>query len=122
MVFGRGFIRSSAFAGVLWLAGCAAQQVTPMAMTQPGDEQLSCAELAQQIAANRASAEEFVKKDKQVDAANVAKNVGSVIPFLGLALMASTDLSESEQVKARALVDRDERLNDLSKRKNCAGQ
>jgi hypothetical protein len=36
-----------------------------------------------------------------------------------LALVASTDLSNEEQVKARALADRIERLQYLAKQKGC---
>lgn len=106
-------------AGAVCLCGCAAKDVTPVRMAQPGDENLSCPALKQQIAANRAAAAELLKKDKQVEEENVAKNVGGVIPGLGLLLIASTDLSNEEQVKARALIDRDERLAYLVRQKGC---
>ena len=38
------------------LTGCAAKQVTPVHMAQPGDEDLTCEQLKQQIDANDASA------------------------------------------------------------------
>jgi hypothetical protein len=88
-------------------------------MTQAGDEGLDCAALQQQIAANNQAAAELLHKDKQVEQANVAKNVGGVIPGLGLLLVASTDLSNEEQIKARALIDRDEQLKYLAARKGC---
>jgi hypothetical protein len=89
-------------------------------MVQPGDESLDCPALKQQIEANRAAAEDFVRKDKQVENQNAAKIVaGSVIPFVGLLLVSSTDLSNEEQIKGRALVDRDERLTFLAKQKGC---
>ncbi len=90
-------------------------------MVQPGDETLNCEQLKQQIDANRVAAEDFVRKDKQVENANVAKNVGGVIPFIGILLVSSTDLSNEEQIKGRALVDRDEQLSYLFRQKGCKG-
>ena len=88
-------------------------------MTQPGDEALDCAALGRQIEANEAAAARFLHQDKQVENANTARNVGSVIPGVGLLLVLSTDLSNQEQIMARALIDRDEQLRFLAKRKQC---
>lgn len=88
-------------------------------MEQPGDEQLSCDALTRQIAANRTAESEFRKKDKQVEEGNSAKTAGGVIPGVGLLLAGSIDLSNEEQVKARAFADRNERLIFLSKQKGC---
>ncbi len=107
-------------ASAICLSGCAAREVTPVRMTQAGDENLDCPALKQQIQANRADAEDFVRKDKQVENQNTAKIVaGSVIPFVGILLASSTDLSNEEQIKGRALVDRDEQLTFLAKQKGC---
>jgi len=110
--------------GATCLAGCAAKVVTPVHMAQPGDETLSCEDLKQQTDANRAAAADFLRRDKQVEGDNTTKNVagaavGAAIPGLGLLLIASTDLSNAEQVQARALIDRDEQLTYLSKQKGC---
>ena len=113
------FSRGALFAGALSLCCCAAREVIPVAMAQPGDDALSCADLKKQIADDSAAQAVYQRKDKQVEASNVAKNVGAVIPFAGLALVASTDLSNEEQVKARALADRIERLQYLAKQKGC---
>ncbi len=101
------------------MTGCAARNVTPVQMAQPGDEMLDCAALARQIAANEDAATRFLHRDKQVEQANTARNVGSVIPGVGLLLVLSTDLSNQEQILARALIDRDEQLRFLAKRKQC---
>jgi len=101
------------------LHGCAAANVTPVRMSQPGDEILSCDALRTEIAKNTAAAEAFVKSDKRVEDGNVAKGVGSAIPYIGILLMASSDLSNKEQIQGRALVDRDERLTYLSNQKHC---
>ncbi len=106
-----------------FLFGCAAANVTPVRMSQPGDENLSCEALHQEIAKNNAAAADFIKRDKRVEDGNVAKGVGSavggVIPGVGLLIMAQTDLSNKEQIQGRALIDRDEHLAFLSKQKNC---
>lgn len=90
-----------------------------MRMTQAGDENLDCPALKQQIEANRAAAEDFVRRDKQVEDQNTAKVAAGVIPFVGILIASSTDLSNEEQIKGRALVDRDERLTFLAKQKGC---
>jgi hypothetical protein len=110
----------SCVAFALCLCGCAAKQVTPVQMTQPGDAQLDCPALKQQIAANQAAAEDFIRKDKQVENENIARGVGSAIPVFGILLAMSYDLSNEEQVKARALADRNEELTYLAKQKGCA--
>ena len=106
-------------AGGVCLTGCAARNVVPVQMAQPGDEAMDCAALNREIASNEAAAAVFLHKDRQVEQANTARNVGSVIPGVGLLLVMSTDLSNEEQIKSRALVDRDERLRFLVKRKQC---
>lgn len=107
------------FACALSLCGCAAREVTPVAMSQPGDDALGCDALAQQISANSAAEAEYQRKDKQVENANIAKGVGSAVPFAGPLIAGSTDLSNEEQVKARSLADRNEQLEYLSKHKGC---
>lgn len=106
-------------AGCVCLTGCAARNVVPVSMTQAGDEALDCAALAHELTANEAAAARFLHQDKKVENANTARNVGSVIPGVGLLLVLSTDLSNEEQIKARALIDRDEQLRFLAKRKQC---
>ena len=89
-------------------------------MAQPGDADLSCAALKDQIAANEAAAQDFVRQDRQVKQGNVTKViVSAAIPYVGLLLAGSYNLSNEEQIKGRALVDRDEQLNFLAKQKGC---
>ena len=105
---------------ILCLAGCAARQVTPVAISQPGDAELTCNSLKQQIADASAAEAAYRHKDKQVESGNAVKTAGSAIPVAGLFLAGSIDLSNEEQVKARALADRIERLAFLAKQKGCA--
>ncbi len=103
-------------AAAICLSGCAARYVAPVAMAQPGDEQLSCPALSAEIKTDRQDEADFEQKDKEVAQANVAKNVAAVVvPGLGL----TSDLSNVEQVKARSLADRIEHLTYLAKQKEC---
>lgn len=103
----------------IFLSACAAANVQPVHMVQPGDEALSCSALKQEIDKNSAAAQKFLERDHQVEQANTAKVMGSAIPYLGILVFASSDLSNKEQVEARALIDRDQHLEFLSKQKNC---
>jgi hypothetical protein len=113
------FRKSLFLACALCLGACAAREVTPVAMSQPGDDALSCDALAQQIAANETARAVYIRKDKDVENGNIAKGVGSAAPFVGPLIAGSTDLSNEEQVKARALADRNQQLTYLSKQKGC---
>ncbi len=102
-------------AGLLGLVACAARPVTPIAMAQPGDEQLSCGELIRQKQANQQAVDDLLSRDKDVATGNVVKGV-VIGGLLGTAMM---DLSNDEQIRARSLMDRNERLDLLAKTKGC---
>jgi hypothetical protein len=89
-------------------------------MTRPDDEALTCAALQQQIADNNDAEAHFQQADKDVETTNVAKGIGGAIPFAGPLIVGSIDLSNEEQVKARALADRNEHLAYLAKQRKCA--
>lgn len=97
--------------------GCAARPVTPILMSQPGDDALTCAQLDQQIAANQSTAVELLQKDKQVEQGNTAKVVAATVFSVWLAM--SIDLSHEEQIMMRSLYDRNERLVSLKQQKGC---
>jgi hypothetical protein len=104
---------------ILLLAGCAASHVTPMAMAQPGDDQLSCRELFERITGNRTSVQKFAIVDRKVEDGNVAKTAISVVPIVGILSIASIDLSNKEQITARSLEDRNDHLSALARSKGC---
>jgi invasion protein IalB len=106
---------------LVWLAGCAASRtVTPTPMAQAGDEQLTCAQLMEQIAANRKEFAQMQRQDTEVGRANAAKvAAGSLLMPIGLLLAMSVDLSSEAQVRARSLVDRNDRLIALARSKGC---
>src|SRR6266446_5645234 len=87
-----------ALVGALNMSACAARSVTPLAMTQPGDDQLDCSQIDDEIKRNQAAANDLLQRDKSVETGNVAKGV-----LLGGGLLAAMvmDLSNAEQVNAR---------------------
>lgn len=111
--------KSLVLACALLLCGCAAREVTPIAMSQPGDDTLTCDQLSAQVAANSTSEASYRKQDKDVENGNIAKGIGGATPFVGPIIAGSTDLSNEEQVKARSLADRNEQLKYLAKQKGC---
>lgn len=116
---GNSAVRLSALAALaLCLASCAARQVTPVSMTQPTDDRLTCSEIDQEMKSNQAAAAELLQKNKEVDQANAAKVAASVLLSGWFAL--TVDLSNEEQIKMRALADRNEALALLKAKKRCA--
>jgi hypothetical protein len=109
-------------AAALGFAACAATPAHPVAMTQEGDDQLSCPQIDYELHANAQAAEEQLRKDRSTERANTAKVISTAVPFVGLVTGASIDLSNVEQIKARALLDRNERLTYLARTKGCTSQ
>lgn len=100
------------------LLSCAARQVTPVSMTQPTDDRLACPEIDQEIKSNQTAAAELLQRNREVNQANAAKVVASVVLTGWMAL--TIDLSNEEQIKMRALADRNEALALLKTKKRCA--
>ena len=100
------------------LLSCAARQVTPVSMTQPTDDRLTCSAIDQEMKSNQTEAAELLQKNKEVNQANAAKVVASIVLTGWLAL--TVDLSNEEQIKMRALADRNEALAFLKTKKRCA--
>jgi hypothetical protein len=112
-------VRLAAVAALAWpLASCAARQVTPVAMTQPTDDRLTCSEIGREMTSNQAAAAGLLEKNKEVDQANAAKVVASVV--LSGWFVLAVDLSHEEQIKMRALADRNEALALLKAKNRCA--
>lgn len=112
-------VRLAAVAALAWpLASCAARQVTPVSMTQPTDDRLTCSEIDQEMKSNQTAAAELLQKNQEVNQANAAKVVASIVLTGWIAL--SVDLSNEEQIKMRALADRNEALALLKAKKRCA--
>ena len=105
-----------------WLVACAAPRqvthVTPVSMTQPGDEDLGCSALIQQMKSNRAAADEFLEDHQKVQTANSAKMLAGVL-FSPLIPILTADLSDKDKIMGRSLYDRNERLIFLARKKDC---
>lgn len=105
---------------VMWLASCASRTVTPTPIAQAGDERLTCAQLIEQITANRKEFAQAQAEDTEVGRANVAKvATGALLVPIGVLLALSADLSSEAQVRGRSLLDRNERLVALANSKGC---
>jgi hypothetical protein len=100
------------------LAGCAAREVHPVSLSQAGDDQLTCEQLREEVRKNQDSATILMGKQKSTNGKNVAKSIAP-IPYLGILLAASADFSQEDQIKARSMLDRNEKLNYLLKKKGC---
>lgn len=112
-------VRLAAVVALAWpLVSCAARQVTPVAMTQATDDRMTCAEIDREMKSNQAAAAELLEKNQEVNQANAAKVVASVV--LSSWIILSVDLSKEEQIKMRALADRNEALALLKAQRRCA--
>ena len=98
------------------LQACAAQPSNPVAISQPGDAELTCSELATQKARNRAKAQQLAGADEDVVDNNVAAGVASAVFWPAMFAM---DLSNTAQIELRALQDRNETLSRLEQARGC---
>lgn len=116
---GQSFRVLVAVLGVAGLSGCAQKAIAPVQMVQPGDDQLTCAQIDKEILANEAAAKKFVERDKGTENGNTAKMILSATPYIGILSAMTIDLSNEDQIKARAILDRNESLAFLKKGKGC---
>lgn len=107
-----------ALAAVL-LAACAARPANPVPLSRPGDEALSCEDMAREMERNRKAATGLAGAEDDVVSGNIAAGVVGVALFWP-ALFAM-DLSNAEQIELRALNDRNDALRRRAARKGCGG-
>lgn len=98
-------------AAALPLAACPARQITPIALSQPGDAAMDCAALDRAIESTARQAAEMAKLDTELERRNV---VGAIL-FGAPAI----DLTREEQIQYRALADRTRHLSTLKAQKPC---
>jgi len=102
----------------LGLAGCqTTRQANPVAMSQPGDASLDCAAIQAAQARNRAEAARLAKLDEGVALGNALAVTVSRAWFWPAVM--GVDLSDAEEIEARALYDRNRRLAEIGGRKGC---
>ena len=104
-------------ASLLSSGGCAqTKSVVPIPIAQEGDQNLTCAQITNQIHENQVAAVSFATQAEQVEGKNEAFEVGTV--FTAWAAL-GIDLSKEDQIKMRSLQDRDQYLAYLKKAKKC---
>lgn len=102
---------------LLVCAGCAATKtVNPIQMSQPGDRDLTCAQINDQIYTNQVAAVNFANQAAKVEGSNTAFEVGTI--FVIWAAM-GVDLSKEDQIKMRSLQDRNQYLLYLKDERKC---
>jgi hypothetical protein len=102
---------------VLACTACAqTRSVEPVAMSQQGDQNLTCVQLNQQIYTNQVAAVNFANQAAKVEGNNTAFQVGTI--FTLWAAM-GINLSKEDQIKMRSLQDRNQYLLYLKEEKKC---
>lgn len=113
----RRFGLSFVFSLLLACAGCqTTKSVEPVAMSQPGDQNLACSDIDREIDQNQRNAVSYARKAKETSDQNEKVVVASF--FTGWAQL-YLDLSSEEKIKMRSLQDRDQYLVFLKEQKKC---
>ena len=103
---------------LLAIAGCQPRQAKPVHMSQVGDKALECRQLAAMQLSNRLEAARLAKLDEGVALGNVIAMTLSQAWFWPAVF--GVDMSDAEQIEARALQDRNRRLAEIAAAKGCA--
>lgn len=107
----------SILAALLECAACAqTKSVNPVQISQPGDQNLTCAQIDEQIRANQAAAVNFANQAAQVEGRNTAFEIATI--FTMWAAM-GVDFSKEDQIKFRSLRDRNQYLLYLKGETRC---
>ena len=112
--------RTAALAVVLTAllaAGCQTRNANPVRISQAGDGALDCEMIREIQLENRQVAAKLVKLNEGVAIGNaIAVAINKVWFWPGIF---GVDLSDAEEIEARALFDRNRRLEELASAKNC---
>jgi hypothetical protein len=104
-------------ASLLACPGCAeTKTVDPIQMSQPGDQDLTCGQINDQIYKNQVAGVSFANRAAKAEGSNTAFEVGTI--FTLWAAM-GIDLSKEDQIKMRSLQDRNQYLTYLKDEKKC---
>ena len=99
------------------LSACGARSSNPVAISQPGDANLTCDQIEAQVKANNALAIQKAGGDEATQNQNAAVIAVGTIVFWPAIL--AVDLSSAEQIELRALQDRNKSLERLHRNKEC---
>lgn len=98
-------------------AGCQTRHAQPVQVSQAGDAALDCEMIRELQIRNRAEAARLAKLDEGVALGNAIAMTISQAWFWPAVL--GVDLSDAEQIEARALKDRNRRLEEIAQREGC---
>jgi hypothetical protein len=101
----------------LLIVACGDKAGVPISISQPHDDELTCAEIDAQLTRNKQEVIDAIQKDQNIQDKNKALLIGSLL--VSGWLWASADLSKSEQIKYRSLIDRNEQLVFLRGKRRC---
>lgn len=110
-------MRLIAILSLLAIAACQNRVAEPVHLAQPTDDRLTCTEIAEKRVENRKQAARLVKLDEGVALSNAFAITLSQVWFWP-AIM-GVDMSDVEEIEARALQDRNQRLIAIAKEKSC---
>jgi len=96
--------------------GCATRIAHPVSISNANDQNLTCAEIIDQIKANEDKANILVGEENSTDAQNAAAFAGGLLAW---PLLLAMDLSDVEKIEINALHDRSQILADLKESKGC---
>ena len=107
-----------ALSGAIAVAGCKeTRQANPVQISQPGDAALECQAIAGLQHENRVQAARLAKLDEGVAMGNALAVTISKALFWPAVL--GVDMSDVEEIEARALQDRNRRLQEIADAKGC---
>lgn len=101
----------------LAIAACQTRTAAPVHLAQPGDDVLSCEAIAEERTVNRKAALKLAKLDEGVAMSNAFAMTLSQVWFWPAIF--GVDMSDVEEIEAKALMQRNDRLTNLAERKGC---
>jgi hypothetical protein len=110
-------MRLLAILGLLAIGACQTRTATPVHLAQPGDGAMSCSEIAGEMVSNRKQAAKLAKLDEGIALSNAVAMTLSQVWFWP-AIM-GVDMSDVEEIEARALMQRNDRLAALAGQRDC---
>lgn len=100
---------------VMVLTGCAGTTPKPVPQYQPGDEQLTCQQIKQEMVDNQTKVADLIPKENKTGK-NVVLGVAGAFFLVPLLFM---DFSDAEKVEVQAYQLRDNWLRNLANQKHC---
>ena len=109
-------MRVGKFIFFIVITACTVRESNPVAISQPGDSRLSCAQIRSQVTQNNSIVESLAEKDRSIKLQN---DFALGLSILVLPAVFAVDGSKVEQIELRALVDRNKNLKRIFGNKSC---